>query len=175
MVLAGGYARVSGLNLTAPSGSGAVNVVQVSGVAEFQNSHLSIGPDCNGFVATAGGVIKVAYTKVDQSASGNTVGLFSDTNSTIRIGEEVDVDNTSSPLAGSGYFSRGTTITANAARTPQEYSWPDIKSTDRILFRRVSAVGTPTPAPPLYAIAPGVGFTVTFGLYDEFVYEVIII
>jgi hypothetical protein len=174
-VLAGGYARVSGLNLTAPSGAGLVNVVQVAGVAEFQNSHLSIGSNCNGFLATGGGIIKMSYTKVDKSASGQTVGLFSNANSTIRIGDGVDVDNTSLPLYGPGFFSRGTIITANTSGTPQDYAWPDIKSTDRILFRLMLIAGTPTPAPPIYTITAGVKFTVTFALGDGSAYEIIIV
>jgi len=173
-VLAGGFVRASGLNLTAPSVAGLVKVVQVAGVAEVRNSHVGIGANCNGFLAAGGGVLKVSYTKVDKSDTGSTIGLSSNANGTVQIGEGVDVDNTSLPLAGSGYFSRSTVITANAAGTPQQYSWPGIKSTDRILFQLVAAVGTPTPAPPIYTVARGVGFTVTFALHDGSTYDAVI-
>jgi len=173
-VLAGGYARVCGLDLTAPSGSG-VNVVQVAGVAEFQNAHVTIGTNGNAFVAAAGGVIKVSHTKIDKSADKSTVGLFSETGGTIRIGDGVDVDNTSAPLYGSGFFSRNTVVMADASGTPQDFAWPDIKSTDRVLFRLVTAAGTPAPAAVTYTITAGFKVTVTFAPQDGSTYEVIIV
>ncbi|HZU27207.1 MAG TPA: right-handed parallel beta-helix repeat-containing protein [Bryobacteraceae bacterium] len=168
-----GYARIRDLDVFSTANSSG-NVIQVAGLATIENTHVTICPGYNAFVAVSGGVISVSDVRVDVSGSGSCVGLFSDTNSTIRVGNRVDVTRTSIPQYGAGFFSRGMSIKA-VGGSPQDFSWPDIKGTDRVLFRLISAGGTPTPYSPPYTITPGVKFTVTFAAGDTSSYEPIIV
>ena len=152
-------------------------VVELIGV-DVQTDALSAGvPNFLCFNAgDSGSVISLDNVRVRGTivGLGNVYGFVTGPSSgtgTFRIGR-VDIDGIASGnrYFGTGYFSRTATFVATGS-TPKDVTWPNIKSTDRVSFRRTTSGGTVSTHAPTYTITEGVKFTVTFDASDTSTYE----
>lgn len=124
------------------------------------------------------GVMRAGYgglLKIHGNAGGN-VGARVESGATLRLGPGCDFDgcNTALQIAAGAFCSQGVQIVSGGAGAPQDFTFPDAKSTDRLSVRLITIGGAPTPYPVPYTITPGTKFTLTFAVGDTSTYEVII-
>jgi hypothetical protein len=188
LFIQGGYARLSGLDLTCDVPAGTLVTVIGAATRGFLDGHLTAAPAAVNstlvqhtsgqtslsrmrwtFNANAEGVIGLAgVVLVDEVSADGTnlaasVGMNIGNTCTARVGDHVDLANLGTPFnfnAGS-HWNRsaiGPGVVTLAGLAPQAVVWPDLKASDDVWVEITDPNGG-VPSPVRVVNTPGTGFT----------------
>jgi Pectate lyase superfamily protein len=144
-----------------------------SALSVVRDGTVNMGTNNGGevaFYATGGGGGSVHIDNCQVTGAGASFGLAAAAGYTLRIGEGCNFQAATNPynLAGGSYSNRKQTVVANGA-SGVAVAWPDIKSTDTVIFTLQTAGGTI--GKPTYTVTPGTGFTFASQALDTSTYE----
>ena len=164
------------------SDTGARTALNLSGNAECVVTGIARMSGGGTFIVvgiTLGGGSKCCvYDFQMTGASANSIGLNPASGTTLRLGQNVDVDLTATPLNVGGYCSKSIVGAANAApivangASAVDVTWPDLKTSDRVTLSLLTKGGTP--GDPQITYTPGTKFTLTSFAGDTSTYHYVV-
>jgi hypothetical protein len=164
-------ARISNGYISVPAGNGTYGIAWAGDDATARcyvdNVHIALtGAGVRVALYHKTGVCYVSNTLIDGPGAAANFGLYTN-GGVIRLGDGIDVSACGTPLTG--ITSIGTLV-ANGAGTPQDVTWPDMKTTDHINWTRTANGGVPG-VMPLTTKTASTKFTATFAAGDTSTYE----
>lgn len=155
--------------------SGIMNALAFTGVtrAEVDGVKMTSGSAASEGLEIADGVVLARdVVCLGSFAAGAAVGA----GATFRQGDGCKFDVATTAVSNAGYWSRAAGGNGvSTIGTSGAVAWPDIASSDRIIFRLTATGGTPTPYPIPYVITAGVGYNPTLAAGDTSTYMPVIL